>query len=78
MLISETQKLKLSLIAWIEQLSDMNMLSVLEGLKGIQFEDDWTGSLSEIQKRHISEGLDDIENGRTISPVEFWDKLKNG
>jgi len=34
--------------------------------------------LSEIQKQHISEGLDDVENGRTISSVEFWDRLKNG
>lgn len=78
MSVAEMQKTKISLIAWIEQLSDVSMLSVLEGLKNTGSKNDWWSKLSEAQKQHINEGLDDVENGRLISSGEFWDKLKNG
>jgi predicted transcriptional regulator len=38
---------------------------------------DWWDNLSEEQKLHIIEGIEDAENGRTISSEEFWDRLKN-
>ena len=38
---------------------------------------DWWSNLSEEQKLHIIDGIEDAENGRTISSEEFWDRLKN-
>ena len=78
MSIAEIKQAKSSLIAWIEQLSDTNMLSVLENLKNSKADGDWWDELSEAEKNHINEGLDDIEAGRTMSSVDFWNKLKNG
>ena len=78
MSVTEIKRTKLSLIAWIEQLSDTNMLSVLEGLKDTKSKNDWWDDLSEVQKQHINQGLDDAENGRTVSSSEFWSTLKNG
>lgn len=78
MSVAEMKRTKSSLIAWIEQLSDTNMLSLLEGLKDSKSKNDWWVALSETQKQHINEGLDDAENGRTITSDEFWSKLKNG
>jgi len=78
MSVAEIQKTKSSLIAWIEQLSDTKMLSVLEGLKDTGSKNDWWSGLSDAQKQHINAGLEDAENGRLISSNEFWSKLKNG
>ncbi len=78
MSIAEIKQTKSNLIAWIEQLSDTNMLSFLESLKNSKSDNDWWNELSEIQRNYINEGLNDDENGRTVSSAEFWNKLKNG
>jgi hypothetical protein len=78
MSIAEIKQTKSNLIAWIEQLSDTNMLSFLESLKNSKSDNDWWNELSESQKNHINEGLSDDENGHTVSSSEFWNKLKNG
>ena len=78
MSVAEIRKTKLDLIAWIEQLSDVNMLTVLDGLRNSKSDKDWWDELSENQKQHINEGLADAENGRVVSSAVFWDRLKNG
>lgn len=78
MSVAEIKRTKVDLIAWIEQLSDTNMLSVLEGLKDTKSKNDWWADLSEAQKQHINDGLEDAENGRSVSSNEFWNALKNG
>ena len=77
MSVAEIKKTKSNLIAWIEQLSDSNMLMVLDGLRNARSDKDWWSDLSESQKQHIQEGVDDAENGRVISSAEFWNNLKN-
>jgi hypothetical protein len=78
MSVAEIKKTKSDLIAWIEALSDVNLLTVLNGLKDSQSEKDWWDDLSENQKRRINEGLEDARNGRVMSSEIFWKKLKNG
>lgn len=78
MSVAEIKKTKLDLIAWIEQLSDVNMLTVLDGLRNSRSDKDWWDDLNENQQQHITEGLNDAENGRVVSSEDFWNKLKNG
>ena len=66
MSVAEIKKTKLDLIAWIEQLSDVNMLTVLDGLRSSKSDNDWWDNLTENQKQHINEGLNDVENGRVV------------
>jgi hypothetical protein len=75
---SEIKETKAKLIAWIEQLSDSNMLAVLDSLRNSKQDKDWWGDLSDAKKQHINEGIDDEENGRVISSKQFWRNLKNG
>lgn len=78
MSVAEIKQTKSDLIAWIEELSDISMLTVLSGLKNSKNNKDWWSELSESQKQHINEGLADAENGHVHSSSVFWDKLKNG
>ena len=77
MSIAEIKQAKLGLIAWIEQLSDINMLSFLESLKDSKTEIDWWDTLTADQIRHINEGIADADNGRMVSSEEMWNKLKD-
>ncbi|MBC7399755.1 MAG: hypothetical protein H7289_07395 [Mucilaginibacter sp.] len=77
MSIAEIEQTKSNLIAWIEQLSDTNMLFILESLKNSKTSGDWWDDLSEAQKAHINEGIADVRAGRVVTSEEFWDKLKN-
>jgi predicted transcriptional regulator len=78
MSVAEIKQTKLNLIAWIEQLSDTNTLTFLEGLKESRSSNDWWDELSDTQKENINEGLKDAQEGRTVSSAEFWKILKNG
>lgn len=78
MSVAKIKKTKLDLIAWIEGLSDANMLAFLDGLRNSKSDKDWWDDLTKDQQRHIEEGLSDAENGRTVSSQVFWNKLKNG
>jgi len=77
MSVAEIKKTKSDLISWIQELSDINMLTVLDGLKNSQSTGDWWDDLTENQRRHINEGLADAEAGRVMSSAEFWNKLRN-
>ncbi len=77
MSVAEIKKTKTDLIAWIEQLSDVNMLTVLDGLRKSKSEKDWWDTLTENQRQHINEGLEDVENGNVVSSDTFWNRLKN-
>ena len=77
MSVAEIKKTKSNLIAWIEQLSDSNMLMVLDELRNAKTDKDWWDTISESQRKHIDEGIGDAENGRVISSNTFWNNLKN-
>jgi hypothetical protein len=78
MSVAEIEETKSNLIAWIEGLSDINMLNALDSLRNSNTNGDWWDDLTDAQKQHINEGIDDEENGRVISSAEFWKNLKNG
>jgi hypothetical protein len=75
---TEIKETKSNLIAWIEGLSDINMLTALDSIRNSNTDRDWWDDLSDAQKQHINEGIEDEENGRVISSAEFWNNLKNG
>ena len=77
MSVAEIQETKTNLIEWINQLSDSTMLFALNSIRLSNSEDDWWGNLSDAQKQHINEGIEDEENGRLMSSEEFWKRLKN-
>ena len=75
---AELNQKKLELIAWINRLSDENIIEFLDGLKRSKSKDDWWDGLSENQQKILQNGIDDIENGNVISSNQFWEALKNG
>ena len=75
---AELNQKKLELIAWINRLSDENIIEFLDGLKRSKSKDDWWDGLSENQQKMLQNGIDDIENGNVISLNQFWEALKNG
>lgn len=75
---AELNQTKLDLIAWINRLSDENMIEFLDGLKKSKSKDDWWDDLSENQQKMLRNGKDDIESGNVISSSQFWEELKNG
>jgi hypothetical protein len=78
MSVAEVHKTKSNLKAWIDQLSDTNMLSMLDGVRILNTDNTAWDDLTEYQKENINAGLDDIKHGRVMSSEEFWDQLKNG
>ncbi|MEY3844720.1 MAG: hypothetical protein RL293_1142 [Bacteroidota bacterium] len=75
---AELNQTKLDLIAWINRLSEENMIAFIDGLKKSKSKDDWWDDLSENQQKIVRNGLDDIESGRVIYSAHFWEELKNG
>jgi hypothetical protein len=77
---AEVKETKTDLIAWIEQLSDISMLSILESLKNADTGDagkDWWDELTPAQIENINAGLKEAESGNVMSSKEFWSKLKD-
>jgi hypothetical protein len=74
---AELNKKKLDLIAWINQLSDVNLISFLEGLRNSRTKNDWWSELSDHQKKIVLKGLKDAEKGKVISSNKFWKNLKD-
>jgi hypothetical protein len=74
---AELNKLKLDLIAWINQVTDINLISFLEGLRNSQSKTDWWEELSKEQKAVVMKGLEDAEKGSLISSSEFWKRLRD-
>ena len=75
---SEINARKLDLIAWIHQLSDVNLLAFLDGIRNSRTEADWWIELSTIQKAAILKGLKDAEEGQVHDSEFFRNRLKNG
>jgi hypothetical protein len=71
---AEIKRTKASLIEWINQLTDYDMLFALETLRN-KSNNDWWNELSDTQKAHINEGLEDIKAGRVMTSKEMWDSL---
>ncbi|HEY8782103.1 MAG TPA: hypothetical protein VIM16_10835 [Mucilaginibacter sp.] len=77
MSVAELKETKSNLKAWIDKLSDTNMLIMLDGLRTANSDKFSWDDLSEFEKQNINEGLEDIENGRVMTSDEFWNQLKN-
>ncbi len=75
---AELNQTKLDLIAWINRLSDENMIEFLDGLKRSKSTGDWWDDLSENQQKMLRNGIYDLESGNVISSSQFWEELKNG
>ncbi|HZY37604.1 MAG TPA: hypothetical protein VFE53_13195 [Mucilaginibacter sp.] len=71
---AEIKKTKANLIEWINQLTNSDTLFVLETLRNKSVSD-WWNELSDAQKEHINEGLEDIKAGRVMISKEMWDSL---
>jgi len=78
MSIAEVKETKSNLKEWIDQLSDTNMLSMLDGIRTLNSDKFSWDDLSEYEKQQINEGLDDVKQGRVMSSEEFWKRVKNG
>lgn len=74
---AEVNQIKLSLISWINQLSDMDMIAFLNGLKQSKSKGDWWEELSSDQQKMVMAGIQDAEKGNLISSESFWKKLKD-
>jgi hypothetical protein len=74
---AEINGIKLDLIAWINQLSDADMISFLDSIRVSRSKKDWWKDLSAAQKKQIMAGLKDADKGKMISSKVFWNKLKN-
>jgi len=77
MRISELNKKKLDLIAWINQLSDKNTIEFLDNLKRATSKDDWWDELLDNEQIKLQNGMNNIKEGNVISSAQFWKELKN-
>lgn len=75
---SEINARKLDLIAWIHQLSDVNLITFLDGIRNSGTASDWWSEINLEQQQAVLKGLKDAEEGRVHSLDDFWNKLKNG
>lgn len=75
---AELNRKKLDLIAWINKLSDENIIEFHDDLKNSDSNEDWGDELSISQQQKIEAGIVDIEKGNVISSSQFWNTLKNG
>lgn len=78
MSVAEIKETKKNLKAWIDDLSDTNILSMLEGVRTLNESKSFRNDLTPYEQENINAGLEDIKNGQVISSEEFWAQLKNG
>ena len=74
---AEIKGVKLDLIAWINQLSDGELITFLDGLRISRAKSDWWEDLSTLQKKQVLAGLKDAEKDRVMNTKDFWDRLQN-
>lgn len=72
---AELNTIKLNLISWINQLSDTDLISFLNGLRVSNAKSDWWNKLSEAQKKQVLAGLKDAENNKVMESEKFWKSL---
>lgn len=75
---AELNSIKLNLIFWINQLSDTDLISFLDGLRASRNKSDWWNELSTDQKKVVLAGLKDAEDGKVMESKIFWKSLSNG
>jgi hypothetical protein len=63
--------------ASINQLSDTELITFLDGLRNSRTKNDWWEELTMAQKKQVLAGLRDAENGKVMETKEFWKKLSN-
>jgi len=66
------------LIEWIKNLENEKLLNLLNKIRVSQDNKsaDWWDNLSKSEINEINQGLQDIENGETLSSKEFWKTVK--
>jgi hypothetical protein len=74
----ELNKKKLDLIAWINRLSDENIIEFLDEFKRSKSKNDWWDELSDSQQLLVQKGLDELEKENMLTSTQFWNQLKNG
>lgn len=74
---AELNRKKLDLIDWISRLSDESVIDFLHGLKKSKTKIDWWENLTDHQQKMLLQGLEEAENGNTISASMFWKELQN-
>jgi hypothetical protein len=74
---AELNSIKLKLISWINQLSDADLISFLDGLRASRSKKDWWNELSAAQKKQVLAGLKDAEDGKVMDSKKFWKRLKD-
>jgi hypothetical protein len=77
---ADFQTTRKELIEWINSLDDSKLLNLLNSIKlsNSDTQKDWWEELSPSHKENIELGLKDLEEGRTISSKEFWNRLRHG
>lgn len=67
------------LIKWIKNLKNEKLLNFLNILRLSEksTKSDWWNDLTEAEINDINQGLEEIENGDTISSEEFWNQLRS-
>lgn len=78
--ISELNTTKKELVGWIESLKDDSIVSLLNSVK-LSCEGkngDWWDTITESDKINILAGINDFQQGRTMSSKDFWDGLTDG
>lgn len=74
---AELNSIKLNLIAWINQLSDADVIGFLDGLRISRTKTDWWEELSSLQQKEILAGMKDADDGKVMDSSKFWENLKN-
>jgi hypothetical protein len=72
---AELNSIKLNLISWINQLSDTELITFLDGIRASRAKDDWWEELSDKQKKQVLAGIKDADNRNVSTSKEFWNKL---
>lgn len=72
----DVQLEKYKIIGWISSLKDVSVIKRLKSLKEESQDEDWWDTLSAAEKEGIQKGLQDIEDGNTISQEEVMKQLK--
>lgn len=72
-------KIKEELTHWIQTLNDAHLLHLLNSIKLSESNTkvDWWDELTEHQRENIQLGIEDLNEGRTISSQEFWSELRS-